>query len=198
MLAACAASGCHLSHERPTPADAPDASVAPRGERCRFAATPPGAARIECEVWSGSGDACAQAARCLCAGEPTPTARTMCAGWELTPRGAITFADVCALEAPASHTMREALAHYFREGAGVVIDDGCEDVPALIGRWGDAACAHLGGVACPCLEAPCDLDRALGRSCVDTSAATLECILAALPRDGTCAELAPIAASCAR
>jgi hypothetical protein len=191
-------SGCYLSHERAREigdGGAPDVVVldggrdagsAPvdAGPTCQFAFTA-GGVRVSCEISAGSTEACLEAALCVCRGElrsATDSELLACAWWELTPRGAITLADFCAIEPPASTAMDEALAGYLvgRSGnADPETSPGCAFVPALIGPSPIEPCGRTAQRVCECVPG-CDLDASLGTECLALGTEHAACILQAV------------------
>ncbi len=209
FLALLASPGCYLSHER-SPADArveagSDAAVtAPpdAGALCRFTVTT-AEQTARCTVSTGSTESCAEAAVCLCAaGEAaTPSEILACAGPELTFRGALTFTDFCTASPPARMGLREALEGYLGgRGAAALLEASpeCESLPALFGTRPYASCGAMASRLCACVPG-CDLDAALGRSCLGLDAERADCIAGRVVAGSDCAfvaQLPAIVAAC--
>lgn len=91
-------------------------------------------ASATCRIPAESETTCFDAALCLCtAWSPDASDAEIqdCARWETTPRGAITFADVCGSTSPL--TLAEALRGMAEVyGYEVHADEGCDDLPATL------------------------------------------------------------------
>jgi len=72
-------------------------------------------------------------------------------------------------------TFSEALRGYLGSGARSELSPECDTVPALLGRRPFAGCAGIAGELCRC-QPGCDLDAALGTSCLGLSDAQVACI----------------------
>lgn len=194
VLAAC---GCYRSHDRDAAADAGYIEV-DAGEACAFAVRTLDGTDVRCTIPARSIEGCTEAAVCLCdARRPmTEVDRIRCAGWELTPRGAVTFADFCTLEAPASATMTEALDGYFGGAVELTIGDACAGVPALLGPRPFDGCGFLAEQVCPCAAAPCDLDGMLGRACLTLTHAEVACVLGGVGGNACAGDLPALVRAC--
>lgn len=178
-------SGCYLDHERRSAAHdggAHDGGSGPvdAGASCRFAFTEDGE-RASCAISAGSTEACLEAALCVCLAllpDGTESEVLACAWWEVTPRGAITLADVCSLSLPALTTMDDALARYLASrGADADLETSpeCSSVPALIGPSPIEPCGHIAERLCECTPG-CDLEAALGADCLALGSEQADCI----------------------
>lgn len=189
MLALVALPGCYLSHRGGAPEDAGvpdvpaidaasiDVAVIDAGPSCTFGfRTPDGVAGM-CAIGAGSIESCAEAALCVCAarGAESPSELLSCAGWDLTPRGAITLADFCEVSPPERMSLREALEGFLGAGSLIEPSPACAALPALVGVRPFHHCGAIATELCRC-EPDCDLDAALGRACLDLSAEQADCI----------------------
>ena len=158
----------------------PDSPPLDAGPRCTFSLVQ-GGTPIDCAIELTSTESCAETAICLCDAQPgidTTTARLACASPELVARGALTFADFCTDGPPARLTLTEVIEEYLgRAGTatGLDISPTCDQLPALIGPRPYVDCGAIASVLCQCAT-DCDLDRSLGRACLDMPAEHVACI----------------------
>lgn len=184
LLLLAALPGCHLAHERRVvDADAGpraiDAAARDAGPRCTFSAVRAGN-EVSCAISVGSPEACAEAALCLCGADPqndSPSERLACASWELIARGAITYADFCTSTAPGRLNMSEVLEQYVGAdpSSELQISPVCDQVPGLLGTRPYVDCGSIASELCRC-DPHCDLDRSLGRTCLDMPPEQVACI----------------------
>lgn len=171
------------------------------GPACELTLRLVGGADAHCAVPSGSMQACTEMAECLCAARGRTSSSTellQCTGWDLTPRGALTFADFCEVEPPARMTMTEALQGLLRGDPELQISETCGSVPALIGPMPYMECATLASFLCPCGGSSCDLDARLGRSCLSMTHAQVACVNERVGGNAPCSvDLASAVRSCA-
>lgn len=176
-------SGCYLAHERdgaaPMDASARDAGPIDAGPTCGFDFTLADGRRAHCNIASGSTEACAEAALCLCGQDGGTSSEVLaCAGWNLVPRGALTFTDFCTESPPERMSMTEALGGYLHvesPTSSVDISPACDGVPALLGTRPFGDCGAIASVLCGC-DPACDLDAAMGRACLSMPREHVHCI----------------------
>jgi hypothetical protein len=213
LIAICAV-GCYRSHGQrsdagdsdagptdagPTDAGPTDAGRVDPGASCEFSVRTFDGTDVSCTISSGSREACTEAAVCVCAasGPMTDVDLIRCAGWELTPRGALTFTDFCTLEPPARMTMAEALRGYFGGAPDLRTSEGCDDTPALLGPRPFDGCGFLAEQLCACGAAPCDLDALLGVSCLSLSREQVDCVRERIPGNAPCgADVSAVVGEC--
>jgi hypothetical protein len=186
--------GCYLSHGRGTPEDvgafdgatrdtaaidtaAIDTARIDAGPTCTFGFRTPDGVNGTCSIAASSTESCAQAAMCVCAARTGGTATEVlaCAGWDLTPRGAITLADFCTASPPERASLTEALEGFLGAGSLVDVSPACAALPALVGLRPFDLCGAIATELCRCVP-DCDLDAALGRACLDLSTDQVDCI----------------------
>jgi hypothetical protein len=188
--------GCYRSHERMTDGAVPPVDA---GAACEVSFTHFSGTHVECSIPASSTEGCAEAAVCFCSAiEPgTPTEVLRCAGWDLTPRGALTFTDFCPLEPPERLSMGDVFRAFLMGADDLEISSTCDQVPGLIGTRPYAACGSLVEQVCGCGPSPCDLDARLGRSCLSFTIEQAQCISANIGFNNPCsADLAAVIRSC--
>jgi len=188
--------GCYLSHERgasdvgirapdtatrdATVIDARtiDTALIDAGPTCTFGFRTTDGVTGMCAIGGGSTESCAESAMCICAARTggTPTEVLACAGWDLTPRGAITLADFCTVSPPERMSLTEALEGFLGPESLLDVSPACAAVPALVGSRPFDLCGAIATELCRCMP-DCDLDDALGSSCLDLSADQVGCIV---------------------
>lgn len=203
--------GCYLSHERGASTDdgsvrasdaaAIDATRIDGGPTCTFGFRSAGGVTGTCAISVGSTESCAEAAMCLCAARDpgTPTEILACAGPDLTFRGALTFTDFCTPAPPERMSLAQALEGYLGRDALVDVSPACAALPALLGPRPFDHCGAIATELCRCVPG-CDLDAALGRSCLGLTADQADCIargvFATSPDCGFASDLRAIARVC--
>jgi hypothetical protein len=169
--------GCYLSHERGALLDDGGIQVIDAGPICTFGLRSAEGTVHTCAIAVGSTEGCAEAAMCSCAARDagTPTEILACAGWDLTPRGALTYTDFCTASPPERMSLLEAIEGLLGRDALVDPSPACASVPALIGPRPFDPCGLIASELCRCVP-ECDLDAALGRACLGLSAEQANCI----------------------